>query len=99
MLTVDRFFSPVFSAEMISDLSDLTQRLAAGEKILVRGLDNAVVSEVKFPKAKLGKLKPEVLVHGMRARDIEQVMSYLSGDAHDRSKIQWFNGVKFYNFS
>lgn len=30
----------------------------------------------------------EIWVHGAPARDIRQVVSYLTGDSHDRSKVQ-----------
>lgn len=35
-------------------------------------------------------------VHGMRARDLAEVESFLTGDAHDKSKVQWFDGKKFH---
>lgn len=38
---------------------------------------------------------PGIWVHGAPARDLEQVESYLSGDAHDRSKVEWFDGSRF----
>ena len=36
-------------------------------------------------------------VHGERARSLEQVERYLTGDSHDQSKVQWFDGVTFYS--
>jgi hypothetical protein len=36
------------------------------------------------------KQKVEVWLHGSPARSLEQIMWYLSGDAHDRSKVQIF---------
>lgn len=41
--------------------------------------------------------KPGIWVHGAPARDLEQVASYLSGDSHARSKVQWFDGKHFYD--
>lgn len=34
-------------------------------------------------------------VHGMPARNIDQVISYLSGDAHDQYKVRWYDGQDF----
>lgn len=98
MLDVTRYFSTITSTDMIGEMSELVSRLGAGEKVVLRNLAGDVVHNVKFPAVKPGKLRPEILVHGMRARNVEQVMSYLSGDAHDQSKVQWFDGNKFHNF-
>lgn len=38
---------------------------------------------------------PWVWVHGAPARSLKQVVDYLSGDAHDRSKVEFFDGYKF----
>lgn len=40
---------------------------------------------------------PGIWVHGTPATSLEQVESYLKGDAHDRSKVQWFNGIRFFD--
>ena len=40
--------------------------------------------------------EPGFWIHGSPARDLEQVESYLRGDAHDRSKVQWFDGQGFH---
>ena len=32
----------------------------------------------------------ELWCHGMKARNLEQVLSYLTGDDHDKSKVQVF---------
>lgn len=35
-------------------------------------------------------------VHGAPARNLDQVFDYLtSDDAHDRSKVVWFDGKRF----
>lgn len=36
-------------------------------------------------------------VHGMQARSFEQVAGYLTGDAHDQSKVQVYVGGQFYD--
>jgi len=36
-------------------------------------------------------------IHGFPARDMEQVAEYLSGDAHDQSKVQVLVDGKFYD--
>ena len=36
-------------------------------------------------------------VHGVPARNIDQVVSYLTGDAHDQSKVQFYKDGKFYS--
>lgn len=36
-------------------------------------------------------------VHGIPARSLEQVAQYLSGDDHDKSKVQVFDGETFHN--
>ena len=41
--------------------------------------------------------EPSIWVHGCRARDLKQVESYLSGDAHDQSKVQWYDGNQFHD--
>ena len=38
----------------------------------------------------------EIWVHGFPARDWEQVVQYINGDAHDRSKLQVLVDGKFY---
>lgn len=37
-----------------------------------------------------------VFIHGSLARDWAQVAEYLSGDAHDRSKVQVLVNGRFY---
>lgn len=36
-------------------------------------------------------------VHGMQARSFEQVAGYLTGDAHDQSKVQVYVDGEFYD--
>jgi hypothetical protein len=36
-------------------------------------------------------------VHGSPARSFEQVAEYLTGDAHDRSKVQVYDGKHFHS--
>lgn len=47
--------------------------------------------------SKRKKLEPGIWVHDSRARSLEQVESYLSGDAHDQSKVQWYDGDRFHD--
>jgi len=42
---------------------------------------------------------PTLWVHGLPARSLEQVASYLTGDSHDQSKVQVLVGGNFYNLS
>jgi predicted ATPase with chaperone activity len=41
---------------------------------------------------------PEVYVHGARASNLKQVIDFLSGDAHDRSKVQIYANGRFWDF-
>ena len=41
--------------------------------------------------------KGSLWVHGMPARDLAQVEDFLNGDAHDQSKVQWFDGNRFHD--
>ena len=43
----------------------------------------------------VGMSESQFWVHGMPARNIDQVIDYLSGDAHDRTKVQWHDGKNF----
>ncbi|MGZ4745702.1 MAG: hypothetical protein ACXVYY_01330 [Oryzihumus sp.] len=36
-------------------------------------------------------------VHGLPARSYEQVAAYLTGNAHDQSKVQVYVGGQFYD--
>ena len=36
-------------------------------------------------------------VHGYPAHSLEQVVSFLTGDAHDQSKVQWYDGKRFHS--
>jgi hypothetical protein len=38
-----------------------------------------------------------IWVHGAPAHDLGQVNGYLTGDAHDQSKVEWFDGETFWN--
>lgn len=40
---------------------------------------------------------PQIWLHGQPARTLEEVIKYLSGDAHDRSKVQFFDGKEFHD--
>lgn len=40
-------------------------------------------------------VRPGIYLHGVPARDLEHVVSYLTGDAHDRSKVEFFDGERF----
>ena len=42
---------------------------------------------------------PTIWIHGQPARDLDQVASYLNGDAHDQSKVQVLVGGNFYNLA
>lgn len=41
----------------------------------------------------------EVWIHGARARSWDQVIEYLSGDAHDRSKVQIYVNGRFFSIT
>lgn len=34
----------------------------------------------------------ELICHGVTARNMDQVRSYLTGDAHDQTKVEMFDG-------
>lgn len=53
---------------------------------------------VRFPRAS-GKRFGEAgfWLHGTPARSLDEVLDYLDGDAHDVSKVQWFNGSEFFD--
>jgi hypothetical protein len=42
---------------------------------------------------------PTIWLHGLPARDLDQVRAYLNGDAHDQSKVQVLVNGHFYNLA
>ena len=96
-----------FQAPSVKDnnfllLSEVVDVLASGKAVEVRHIKNDVVAAtIKFRKPRLGAKtfgKPAFFVHGMPARNVEQVLDFLSGNAHDVSKVQFFDGTRFHNF-
>ncbi len=60
----------------------------------------------KQPKTLLfnSRFSAQILLHGVPARNLEHVIEYIEGDAHDRSKVQFLSPekgfkdfFKFYN--
>jgi hypothetical protein len=80
------------------DLDGLNAILATGKSVVLRRIeDDTEVRRFRFPAAKDITFAPKVFVHGVPPRDIANVLDYIEGDAHDRSKVQWING-KFNDF-
>lgn len=73
----------------------LAEHLASGEPVvLVDNYSKDIHATFQFPKTDKG----QVFVHDFPATNITQVVDALTGDAHDRSKVQWFDGTNFVSF-
>lgn len=87
---------------IIHDMKSVVNRLEAGEQLVVESATNQPLptTSVKFPVAKVKNRYGDAgfWVHGTPARSLDQVLDFLDGDAHDVSKVQWFNGEKFFDF-
>lgn len=100
MLVLDYYFqSPIDKTDNWLTLDELVGFLTQGKQVELRYLDtDGVKMKVKFRSKRTGKHNPDMYIHGVPAENVEQVLSYLSGDAHDVSKVQWFDGERFHNF-
>lgn len=76
----------------IVTLEALTAELGAGREVSVFS-GGTLVKTLKWSSRANGKHEKRVYVHGGYARNLEQVSQYVSGDAHDRSKIEFFDGL------
>lgn len=78
------------------DLDTITATLAAGEAMTIQQNEApGLVKDIQFPKATDVK-HIGFWLHGAPARNLEKLSSYLNGDAHAQSKIEWFDGNKFH---
>ena len=81
----------------VHDLTYLEAALADGVQLLVTA-DGENILTTRFAKVKNPSFPPHIILHGMNARNLDQVASYVSGDAHDRSKVQWFDGNRWHDW-
>lgn len=86
----------------VTTLEELVETLDNAREIKIF-VDSVQVSKIRFPKAKEGTFRnrfpAQILLHGERAGNIKQVIRYIEGDAHDRSKVQFLSpGKGFKNF-
>lgn len=91
----------VRDAVVLDDLASVVSTLASGEELALRDHDHgvAVVREYVIFDVKKGAQygDPGFWVHGSPAYSLDQVLDFLNGDAHDVSKVQWFNGHHFFS--
>lgn len=86
--------------QTITDLDVLVSTLVAGRVVNVH-YSTGVFDEVlplRYASVKSPQFPPAVHVQGIPARSIDMVLDYLNGDAHDRSKVQFYTGEKFKNW-
>lgn len=83
------------SMNIITTLPQLEAALTDGSTVHVMDDTLNLIKSVRFPKKAETNGKTKVYLHGGYARDLAQVVSYINGDAHDRSKIEFFDGAGF----
>lgn len=100
MLVIDYFFkTPSDKGNGFLTLSELTAALRGGKRVDIHRLaTDSVKLSRRFKTIVSPRHEPAVYLHGVPARDVETVLAALSGDAHDVSKVQWFDGSSFHNF-
>jgi len=73
--------------------------LLNGKAAVLRKEDGTEVRRFKFPKPTRAQIaQPAIIIHGAAEKSLDRVFPYITGDAHDRSKVQWFDGTRFRNF-
>jgi len=73
--------------------------LLSGKAAVLRKEDGTEVRRFKFPKPTRAQIaQPAIIIHGAAEKSLDRVFPYITGDAHDRSKVQWFDGTRFRNF-
>lgn len=91
----------VRDAVVLDDLVSVVSTLASGEELALRDHDHGVA--VVRESVCFGVVEgvqygdPGFWVHGSPAYSLDQVLDFLNGDAHDVSKVQWFNGHRFFS--
>ena len=84
-------------SKTLADIASVTEQLAAGNRVLVvdETQGDLLIAKVQFKATGEQKTRKSIMTHGIPARDLDTLISYISGDAHDRSKVEWFDGQKF----
>lgn len=100
-MTRHSFFDP--QTDMIlRDLESVNSILSTGARVhLLEGEDKTRGKELlafPLPGSKTFGA-PGFWVHGLSTDSLETVLSHLDGDAHDVSKVQWFNGSDFFDIA
>lgn len=78
----------------INDLDVLVSALASGKNVSIEYPTHMGTSTETFRYAKVTEpdFAPQIFVHGTPASSFRQVASFIDGDAHDRSKVQFYTG-------
>lgn len=86
----------------LTDLDALVDTLESCREVKVF-VDGVQVTKLRFSNSKKegfsSKFDAQIHLHGVPARNLDHVISYVEGDAHDRSKVQFLSPAKgFKNF-
>ena len=95
------FYDPQADA-ILRDLDSVNAVLGTGARVhILEDEDKTRGKELlAFPRPKDKTFgAPGFWVHGLSTDSLETVLSYLDGDAHDVSKVQWFNGSTFFDIA
>lgn len=90
----------VRDAVILHDLGSVVHALESGDELKLRSHDGVMVVRevVRFPVNEGTRYGDAGFwVHGSPARSLDEVLEFLNGDAHDVSKVQWFNGNRFFD--
>ena len=82
--------------EQILDLDELNRVLAEGQVVKIVSVSGQEWFAQFTPETTSATaLSARICVHGLFPRNLDQLVSYVDGDTHDQSKVDWFTGSEF----
>lgn len=75
--------------------ANLAGALSEGRPVDIVNSDDETIVTMQFRPAQNVHGSAGFWVHGTPVHSISQVLDFLDGDAHDVSKVQWFDGRAF----